>query len=117
MREMYKPKAGAIVRVELVSKDPAASRKFLETVFGWKFTKVEAEGMEYHLFDAANDPGGHLMPRMENMPSRTVNYVLVNSVVTASKKIVKSGGKILMAKTEIPNVGWFAVYEVPGGFV
>jgi predicted enzyme related to lactoylglutathione lyase len=112
---MYKPKEGAIVHVEITSSDPKASRKFLTKVFGWKFT--EMKDAEYSVFQAKNGPGGGLMAPMEGMPVGTVNYVLVKSVEAVSKKITKNGGKILMPKQEIPKIGWFAVYQVPGGFV
>jgi predicted enzyme related to lactoylglutathione lyase len=115
---MTDPKPGAIVHVELSSNDPAATRKFLTGVFGWKFKKEESmPEMEYWTFDAGSGPGGGIMKPMAGMPPGTLNYVLVDSVDAAVKKITAHGGKVLMPKQEIPNVGWFAVYEVPGGIV
>ena len=113
---MSDPKAGAVCHVELTSSDLAATRKFLETVFGWKFKKEEmGPGMEYWTFEASNGPGGGLMGPMEGRDPGTLNYILVDSVDAAVKKIKASGGKILMDKQEIPNVGWFATYMIPGG--
>jgi predicted enzyme related to lactoylglutathione lyase len=115
---MTDPKPGAIVHVELSSKDPPATRKFLTGVFGWKFKKEESmPEMEYWTFDAGSGPGGGIMKPMEGMPPGTLNYVLVDSIDAAVKKITAHGGNIMMPKQEIPNVGWFAVYEVPGGIV
>jgi predicted enzyme related to lactoylglutathione lyase len=115
---MTDPKPGAIVHVELSSNDPAATRKFLTGVFGWKFKKEDTmPEMEYWTFDAGSGPGGGIMKPMVGMPPGTLNYVLVDSVDAAVKKIAAHGGKVLMPKQEIPNVGWFAVYEVPGGIV
>ena len=115
---MTDPKPGAIVHVELSSKDPAATRKFFEGVFGWKFKKEDmSTEMEYWTFDAGSGPGGGLMAPMEGMPPGTLNYILVESVDAALKKIASHGGKIMMPKTEIPKVGWFAMFEVPGGLV
>ncbi|MCI4353750.1 MAG: VOC family protein [Thermoplasmata archaeon] len=114
---MTDPKPGAIVHAELTSTDPAATRKFLETVFGWKF-KEEAmpPGSEYWTFDAGSGPMGGLTKPMGENPPGTLNYILVESVEAAEKKIKSHGGKIMMGRTEIPNVGWFAIFEVPGGF-
>jgi hypothetical protein len=40
-----------------------------------------------------------------------VNYVSVDSVTEFSKKIEKLGGKICMAKTAVPQMGYFAVCQ------
>jgi predicted enzyme related to lactoylglutathione lyase len=109
-------KPGAVVHVELTSKDPAATRKFMEQVFGWKFKKENMPPpMEYWTFQAASGPGGGLMEEMEERPAGTLNYLLVESVDDAVKKITSHGGKILMPKQEIPEVGWSAMFEMPGG--
>jgi len=114
---MDQPKPGAVVHVELSSNDLPATRKFLEGVFGWKFKKEAMGEMEYWTFEAPSGPRGGLMKPMNDMPPGTVNYVLVDSVDAAVKKISAHGGKILMPKQEIPKVGWFALYEIPGGVV
>lgn len=114
---MTDPKPGAVCHVELTSSDLPATRKFLEGVFGWKFKKEEmGPGMEYWTFEASNGPGGGLMAPMEGRPPGTLNYVLVDSIEASVKKIKAHGGHVVMDKEEIPNVGWFAVYVVPGGF-
>lgn len=109
-------KPGAIVHVELTSNDPAATRKFLEGVFGWKFKQEMVDpSMEYWTFDAGSGPRGGLTKPMGPMPPSTLNYVLVDSVEAHVKKIKAHGGKFMMERTEIPTVGWFAIYEIPGG--
>lgn len=115
---MTDPKPGSVVHVEMTTNDLAATRKFLEGVFGWKFKKEEMAGdMEYWTFEAGNGPGGGVTSPMGGMPPATLNYVLVESVEAAVKKVKSHGGKVMMERTEIPSVGWFAVYEVPGGVV
>ena len=113
---MANEKPGAIVHVEIASNDTAATRKFLEGVFGWKFKKEEMDPtMEYWTFDAGSGPGGGLTAPMNGMPPATLNYVLVDSVEAAVKKVKSHGGKVVVDRTEIPKVGWFAVYQIPGG--
>ena len=114
---MTDPKPGAVVHVEMSSSDPAATRKFMEGVFGWKFKKENMGDMEYWTFDAGSGPGGGLMKPMAGMPPGTLNYLLVESVEAATKKITSHGGKIITPRMEIPTVGWFAIYELPGGIV
>jgi predicted enzyme related to lactoylglutathione lyase len=113
---MTDPKPGAIVHAEFSSNDLAATRKFLEGVFGWKFKKEAMGDQEYWTFDAGSGPGGGIMAPMGGMHPSTMNYVLVESVDATLKKIASHGGKVVMPKQEIPQMGWFAVYEVPGGF-
>jgi uncharacterized protein len=115
---MTDPKPGAIVHVELASNDPAATRRFLTDVFGWKFKKEAGDPqMEYWTFDAGSGPAGGVTKPMNGGPAGTLNYILVTSVDAAVKKITASGGKLMMPKQEIPTVGWFAIYEIPGGVV
>jgi len=115
---MVEMKPGVIVHVELTSNDPAATQKFLEGVFGWKFKEeMMSPEMQYWTFEAPSGPGGGLTKPMAGMPPSTLNYVLVESAAIAVKKIKAHGGKIMMDTTEIPKVGWFAVYEVPGGVI
>lgn len=112
---MTDPKPGAIVHVELTSTDLAVSRKFYETVFGWKFKKEAMPEGEYWTFEAPSGPGGGLTTPMEGRPPGALHYLLVESVDTTVKKVAAHGGKIIVPKQEIPQVGWFAVFEAPGG--
>jgi predicted enzyme related to lactoylglutathione lyase len=53
--------------------------------------------------------GGGLMKRQS--PQHTVtNFITISSIEEYSSKIERSGGKIIMPKTEIPNMGFFAVF-------
>ena len=38
-----------------------------------------------------------------------INYVSVESVDEFSKKVTALGGQIVVPKTEIPSIGWFAL--------
>jgi uncharacterized protein len=112
---LYEPSDGAIAFMELISKDPPATKKFFETVFGWKVEKRKGAGPEIWLFEAGNGPGGHMIAPMGDTPVGTVSYVLVSSVTAVTKKIIQNGGKIIVPKFEIPEAGWFSMYEAPGG--
>ncbi len=115
---MTEMKAGQIVHVEYASKDPPATKKFFEEVFGWKFqSQPMPPGASYWTFEAPAGPAGGLMETMEGRGPGTLTYLLVESVDEAVKRIASHGGKILRPKEEIPNVGWFAVFEAPGGVV
>jgi predicted enzyme related to lactoylglutathione lyase len=112
---MTDPKPGAIVHIELTSNDLPATRKFYEGVFGWKFKKESMPTGEYWTFEAPSGPAGGVTHPMPGMHPATLHYVLVESVDAAVQKITGHGGKILLPKQEVPGVGWFAIFESPGG--
>ena len=55
------------------------------------------------------------MSKKQDPNQKPLNYVLVESVDDFSKKIIQLGGKITMPKTEIPNMGYFAMALNPEG--
>lgn len=110
-----RPKAGSIVHVEFHSRDPAKTRRFYGEVFGWKFKDVPK--MDYTLFEAPSPPHGGLMTPMEGMPPGVLNYILSDSIDVTLERIEEAGGTVLTPKTEIPNMGWSAVFRDPEGTV
>jgi predicted enzyme related to lactoylglutathione lyase len=44
-----------------------------------------------------------------------VNYILVDNLELAEKMIVSSGGEIVMPRVDVPNMGSFFWFKVPGG--
>lgn len=114
---MTTPPFGSIVHVELYSQEPAATRRFYEHVFGWKFQEIP--GADYQLITAPGRPNGGLLARPKGafQPPSALNYILVRSVEETGKKIEKGGGKLVKPRYEIPGVGIFAVFEAPGGIV
>jgi len=53
--------------------------------------------------------------KRNNPQEQFLNYVLVKSVDDSVAKATDLGAKVLMAKQEIPNMGWFAVLADPDG--
>jgi len=110
-----------IVHFEIPAKDPAKLSQFYSKLFGWSFEKWESSGagMDYWMIktrdkDDSVGVNGGMMKKTD--PNQTpLNYVLVESVDEFSKKLVQLGGKIIMPKTEIPNMGHFAVALDPEG--
>ena len=110
-----KPVAGSVVHVELLSKDPEATKKFFSQVFGWKFDDVPR--MDYAMFQAPAAPNGGLRkPQGSEMPG-TMNFIMVENLDQSISKITKAGGKIVMPKQEVAGWGWSAAFQAPGGVV
>ena len=106
-------KPGSIVHVELHSADPARSKAFYGQVFGWKFE--ESPEMNYTTWKAANEPAGGLMKTIEGRPPQVLNYILSNNIDATVNQITGAGGSIIQPKMEIPGMGWWALFQEPGG--
>jgi len=99
---------------ELASTDPAATRRFLEKVFGWSFESVKMLGGEYLSFDAPGGRGGIRPTQPKEMPGST-NYVRVPDLDAALTKIKASGGEVVLPRVDVPGMGSFFWFRIPGG--
>ncbi len=106
-------KPGSVVHVELHSADPAKSREFYGEIFGWKFADVPE--MEYITWKSADAPFGGLMTAMEGRPPQVLNYLSCENIDETVDQIRQAGGVILQEKMEIPQMGWWAMFQEPGG--
>lgn len=112
---MSGPKPGSLVHVELASTNPAATRKFLEKTFSWRFESVP--GREYYPFGTPSGPGGAVMPRAEGRPHGVLNCTLSEDIERDIGRVQAAGGRIVGPKEEIPGAGWWVLFEEPGGCV
>jgi len=99
-----------VIHFEINVDDPERAAKFYADTFGWQFQKWGGP-TEYWLVTTGEDgqPGinGGLMKRPHPGAS-TVNTIGVASVDDAVATVTKNGGKVVMPKTVIPTIGWFA---------
>ena len=102
---------GAFAHVELISRDPAKSLLFYEKVFGWKFDDF---GDGYMFTSPPSLPTGALRPPQEGETPGTLSYIEVRDVSHTLKSAETAGAKVLVPKTEIPEMGHFAVLLIPG---
>jgi predicted enzyme related to lactoylglutathione lyase len=115
-----------IVHFEIPADDPERAAKFYRELFGWDIKKFEGGEMEYWTIstvptDAQGTPtrpgvNGGLMRRM--YPGHApVNYIAVDDVDAYVAKAGKVGAKVMMGKTPVPGMGWFAQFGDPEGNV
>ena len=116
-----------VVHFEIPANNPEKLSEFYKNLFGWKIEKMSMGDMDYWMIETragtsqdmekarttAGTNGG-MMKKMD-AGQRPVNYVMVESVDDFSKKIQNLGGKIIVPKTPIPNMGAFAVALDPEG--
>jgi uncharacterized protein len=101
------------IHFDLTVDDPERAMKFYKDIFGWKFEKWNGP-MEYWMVTTGDEkePGinGGLSKRGESgMPN--MNTIGVSSVDKFSKMVQDEGGKVLMPKSPIPGMGWFATCQ------
>jgi len=98
-----------VVHFEIPANDPERAAAFYKKAFGWKIEKWPGP-MEYWMVNTGVEgtPGinGGLM-RNTNIKT-TTNTIGVESVDAAVGAVTKAGGTLVMAKTPIPGVGYFA---------
>jgi len=116
-----------IVHFEIPADNPERAAKFYRELFGWNIEKWDnPNGIEYWMVQTVptNEQGmperpgvnGGMMPRMYP-GQQPVNYIAVESVDKAVAKAERLGAKVMMGKTPVPGMGWFAQLTDPEGNV
>ena len=92
------------------------AKAFYTGLFGWEFSAPPGFP-DYWAFltgDPEGDAGGGLMARQA--PGQgIVNYIGVESVAETVAQAEKLGAKVLMPKSPVPGMGWFAQLLDPEG--
>ncbi|MBO0791149.1 MAG: VOC family protein, partial [Ktedonobacteraceae bacterium] len=95
--------------------DPRAAGTFYSDVFGWKIETNET--YNYVTFQGEGGfRGGFAGPEEEAYkPDRLLVYLATDDIDAALASVEAHGGKTVLAKREIPQVGWWAVFADPNG--
>ncbi len=105
-----------IVHVEISAMDPAAASKFYHDVFGWK---IEANPQyNYYLFTAEGGPGGGFVmvgEQTNTKPGDILPHIGTDDIDDSLEKVKQAGGTVMLPKTEIPGIGWYAIFTDPTG--
>jgi predicted enzyme related to lactoylglutathione lyase len=103
--------------LELASSDIPGAAKFYADLFGWPI--VTDEQMDYTMtaFDQGETGIGFSAVNEEQgvAPGSVLVYVDVADVDATIARAKELGAAILLDKTEIPTVGWMAIFGDPGG--
>ena len=114
-----------IVHFEIPADDVERAKKFCSDLFGWKIEKRPrtdgkdtSSNMDYWIISTTDSNGnkasigGGMMKRQEQQQhhhEHITNFIDVNSVDEYSSKIQKLGGKVVVSKMAVPDMGYFAV--------
>lgn len=101
---------GRVLRFELQVPDPEQAVAFYSNTFGWRFVKIPGH-RDYWLIRTGAYGGdgvdGGLMRSPDGEP-RTANSIEVSSIDDYLAKVVEYGGSIVVPKTTVPGMGYFA---------
>jgi len=103
-----------IVHIEIPAADSEKAGKFYQDLFGWK---IEADTkMDYTTWTPAEGVGGGFSPLGERVkPGDVLIHVDSDDIDADLKRVKALGGLVLTEKTEIPTIGWFALFKDPTG--
>ncbi|WP_350275839.1 VOC family protein [Kribbella sp. HUAS MG21] len=104
-----------VIHFEIGGRDLGRLTSFYSELFGWQ---LQPAGPEYALVPAGADGvglGGGLMQTGDAMPPYVTVYVAVDDLRTMLDRAVGLGAKTVVEPTEIPGVGWFAMFTDPDG--
>jgi hypothetical protein len=103
----------SIVHFEIPADDVKRAKKFYQKAFGWTIT--DPWKMNYFMVETKEKGeeginGGLMLRKDPGQPF--MNYVSVDSIDAAAKKVEKAGGVVVLPKTEIgQGMGWIAAFK------
>lgn len=100
-----------VVHFEIPSDKPEAAIDFYRKVFGWKIDKFGS--FDYWLAITGDEkaPGINGAIMKKNSPQQPVtNSISVPDLDASIRDIESNGGRIVVPKTPIPGVGYYAYF-------
>jgi predicted enzyme related to lactoylglutathione lyase len=103
---------GQLTHIEIPADDLPRARRFYSELLGWEIGDMP-ESADYPLFSfgAIESAGGALGLRDKTVGKQLRVYFDVDSIDEVLPNVTKLGGKVVEPKTEIPNMGWYAVID------
>jgi predicted enzyme related to lactoylglutathione lyase len=106
-----------IQHFEMPADDVDRAQKFYKDVFGWdmqKWGNPENPDKDYYYFETKDENGktgigGGIMKRQSPQHTAT-NYITVLSIEEYASRLEQAGGKAIIPKTEIPDMGFYAIF-------
>jgi predicted enzyme related to lactoylglutathione lyase len=101
---------------DLMASDVEGAKRFYGELFGWRFER--GDGGYEHIY--AGDVGIGGMMKLDpktGAPPYWLGYVKVSDIDQTIASATKAGAKTFVPKTNVPNVGPFAVLADPTGGV
>jgi predicted enzyme related to lactoylglutathione lyase len=106
-----------VAHFEFWSEDPDKLAAFYKQVFDWKMNFLQQ--MNYHFIEASEGgiAGGIMKPQEGPWPSNMSFYIRVDDIEKYKARVLEAGGKVVVERQEVPDVGTFALFADPEGRV
>jgi predicted enzyme related to lactoylglutathione lyase len=105
-----------ICHVEIPTTDFEKAKVFYSNLFGWKINMMPH--MNYAAFETGSEPSGGFN-KVDKIASAgeqgVLIYVSVDEIQETLARVMELGGNVIKEKTEIPNIGWYALFVDPEG--
>ncbi len=99
--------------------DVEATQAFYRSVFGWQFQEYGPPGFVQVMDEQGTTPMGAIQARrqlLDGQPTTGFECTFgVDDVEAVRQRVVDAGGRILMERFTISNVGHLIAFEDPGG--
>jgi len=103
-----------IVHIEIPAANSQKAGEFYQQLFGWEIQHVPE--MNYTMWDAGHGSSGGFSDLNDPAQPRSVLiYVNSEDIEADLKRAASLGGKIIQEKLEIPQTGWFGIFQDPTG--
>ena len=105
-----------VVHWEFWSDDPEKVSEFYEKVFDWEIRHIPE--MDYRMVDTGSSGGiggGIMKPKQGAWSAKLAFYIDVDDLDAYAAKVVEHGGKMLVDKMDVPNVGQLSLFEDTDG--
>jgi predicted enzyme related to lactoylglutathione lyase len=97
-----------IVHFEIPADNVGRAQKFYGKLFGWQFSNPPGFG-DYWSVDLGEDAShGIGMMARQNPDHLPTGYYGVESVADSLAQVEQLGGKVLVPRSPVPGMGWFA---------
>ncbi len=109
--------ANPFVHVELMTTDVAKAKAFYGRLVDWKLEDTPmGDGSTYTMIKVGEGTGGGMLKNpIPNAPSSWLAYILVSDLPKAVDKAKSLGAKVMKDKTDVPDMGTFAIITDPTG--
>lgn len=111
---------GEIHWSELATHDVDAALAYYKDVCGWTIETADMPDGPYHMGVVGGQPIAGIYDikqagDMGEMPSRWITYFAVDDVDASVKATADSGGEVIQAGFDVPEVGRIAMVKDPSG--
>ncbi len=100
-----------IVYLELGSTSVARAAAFYSRVFDWQFTDPGQRAYTTFSTGESGIGGGIYRTDAVKPGGGIVPYIYVEDIDGCCRRIEQEGGRIVVAKAEIPGTGWYAHFK------